>query len=433
MGPSQGRHSALPTARLIAKATDRSVNETGVTTARPPFAPEKLAHLAGRGFSPTKRTPMHQRHLELGGQMINVGGWQRPAYYGATEQDKTSIYNEVKHVRNHVGIMDVSTLGGIDVRGPDTVEFLNRIYTVNFTKQPINQTRYAMMVNEHGVMSDDGIAARLADDYFYLSATTSGVDRVFRDMKKWNAQWQLDVDIANVTTAFAKINVAGPDARKVLENLTGDIDLSAEAFPYLAYREGHVIGVPARVLRVGFVGELSFEVHVPARFGEALWDALVDAGKPFNLKPFGVSSQRILRLEKGHFLISQDTDGMTHPGEIDMTWALKVNKPFFVGNRSVDIVLAQQQKRKLVAFTLPTSTSKPEEGNLVLKGDAISGNVTSCDYSPTLDSTIGLAYADIDQSRVGQTIPIRVDGGEVVNATIVQRPFYDASEQRQEL
>lgn len=433
MGPSQGRHSALPTARLVAKATDRSVNETGVTTARPPFAPEKLAHIAGRGFSPSKHTPMHQRHIALGGQMINVGGWQRPAFYGSPEQRKASIYDEAKHVRNHVGIMDVSTLGGIDVRGPDAVEFLNRIYTVDFTKHPINQTRYAMMVNEHGVISDDGIAARLAEDYFYLSATTSGVDRVFRDMKKWNAQWQLDVDIANVTSAFAKVNVAGPDARKVLEGLTNDIDLSAESFPYLAYREGTVAGVPARVLRVGFVGELSFEVHVPARYGEALWDVIMEAGKPFNLKPFGVSSQRILRLEKGHFLISQDTDGMTHPGEIDMTWALKTKKPFFVGRRSVDIVLAQQQKRKLVAFTLPASTSRPEEGNLVLKGKDISGNVTSCEYSPTLDLIIGLAYAANEQSEVGGQIPIRVDGGEVVNATVVNRPFYDPSEQRQEL
>jgi sarcosine oxidase subunit alpha len=433
MGPSQGRHSALPTARLVAKATDRSVTETGVTTARPPFAPEKLAHIAGRGFSPSKHTPMHQRHLELGGQMINVGGWQRPAFYGTPEQRKTAIQDEAKHVRNQVGIMDVSTLGGIDVRGPDAVEFLNRIYTVSFTKQPINQTRYAMMVNEHGVVSDDGIAARLAEDYFYLSATTSGVDRVYRDMKKWNAQWRLDVDIANVTSAFAKVNVAGPDARKVLEGLTNDIDLSAEAFPYLAYREGSIAGIPARVLRVGFVGELSFEIHVPARFGEALWDVIMEAGKPFNLKPFGVSSQRILRLEKGHFLISQDTDGMTHPGEIDMTWALKTNKPFFVGNRSVDIVLAQQQKRKLVAFTLPTGANSPEEGHLVLKGDNISGNVTSCEYSPSLDLIIGLAYAAVDQSEVGGQIPIRVDGGVIVNATVVDRPFYDPSEQRQEL
>ncbi len=433
MGPSQGRHSALPTARLVAKATDRSVTETGVTTARPPFAPEKLAHIAGRGFSPSKHTPMHQRHLELGAQMINVGGWQRPAYYGSPDQRKTAIQDEAKHVRNQVGIMDVSTLGGIDVRGPDAVEFLNRIYTVSFTKQPINQTRYAMMVNEHGVVSDDGIAARLAEDYFYLSATTSGVDRVYRDMKKWNAQWRLDVDIANVTSAFAKVNVAGPDARKVLEGLTNDIDLSAEAFPYLAYREGSVAGMPARVLRVGFVGELSFEIHVPARFGEALWDVIMEAGKPFNLKPFGVSSQRILRLEKGHFLISQDTDGMTHPGEIDMTWALKTNKPFFVGNRSVDIVLAQQQKRKLVAFTLPAGTNSPEEGHLVLKGDKISGNVTSCEYSPALDLIIGLAYAAVDQSEVGGQIPIRIDGGDIVNATVVDRPFYDPTEQRQEL
>jgi len=432
MGPSQGRHSALPTARLIAKATERTVSETGVTTARPPFAPEKLAHLAGRGYASSRLTPVHSRHIELNAKMINVGGWQRPSYYGDLDKQH-AMHAEASHVRNKVGIMDVSTLGGIDVRGPDAAEFLNRFYSNDFKALAVGKTRYTMLVNDQGVIADDGIASRLADDYFYVSASTSNATRVFREMTKCNVQWQLDVDIANLTSSFAKFNLAGPEARKVLSQVMDDISLSANAFPYLAFREGHIAGIPARIMRVGFVGELSYEVHVPAQYGETVWDLLINAGYLFDIKPFGVAAQRLLRLEKGHFLVSQDTDGMTHPGEVDMLWAIDNSKPVFSGKRSVEIVLNQQQKRKLVAFSLPFDSLKPEEGHLVLKGDDISGNVTSCEYSPQLNKIIGLAYAAVEQSDIGSSIPIRVDGGAIVEASVVTKPFYDADDKRQEL
>lgn len=437
MGPSQGRHSALPTARLVADATDRTVTETGVTTARPPFSPEKLAHVAGRIFDPYRRTAMHHRHKELGAKMMPAGNWQRPAFYGKPEDRDACMHAEAEHVRNKVGVIDVSTLGGIELRGPDAAEFMNRIYTFAFLKQPVGKTRYAVLTNEHGVVIDDGVSCRLADEHFYVTATTSGVERVYREMMKWNAQWRLDVDITNVTSAFAAVNLAGPDSRKVLEKLATDIDLSPEGFPYLAYREGHVAGIPARLLRVGFVGELGYEIHVPSRFGEALWDALQEAGKEFDIRPFGVETQRLLRLEKGHIIVSQDTDGMSHPGELSLEWAISRKKPFFVGRRSVDIVMAQPQTRKLVGFTLPKGTKKPEEGHLVLSSSDssadITGNVTSCEYSPSVGSIIGLAYVGIKQIEVGSQFPVRVDGGEVVQATVVDLPFFDPDNARQAL
>ena len=433
MGPSQGRHSALPTARLVADATQRSVSETGVTTARPPFVAEKLAHVAGRGFDPYRQTAMHQRHLELGAKMMPAGVWQRPAFYGKAEDRERCMQEEALHVRSKVGLIDVSTLGGLDVRGPDAAEFLNRIYTFAFLKQPVGRSRYALMTNEHGVVIDDGVCARFAENHFYVSATTSGVDRIYQQMLKWNAQWRLNIDIANVTAALAAVNLAGPRARAVLARLCDDVDLSAEGFPYLGVRLGTVAGVPARLLRVGFVGELGYEIHVPARYGEYLWDALMKAGKDEEIRPFGVETQRLLRLEKGHVIISQDTDGMTHPAEIDMGWAIARSKPFFVGKRSVEILEAQPLKRKLVGFTLPKNASKPLEGHLVLKGDDISGSVTSCEYSQTLGQIIGLAYAAIDQSTPGSLLPIRVEGGEMVQATVVTLPFYDPATQRQEL
>jgi sarcosine oxidase subunit alpha len=433
MGPSQGRHSALPTARLVASSTQRSISETGVTTARPPFEAEKLAHVAGRAFDPYRQTPMHRRHLDAGAKMMPAGIWQRPAFYGKAADRDRCMQEEALHVRNKVGIIDVSTLGGLDVRGPDAAELLNRMYTFAFLKQPIGRSRYALMTNEHGVVIDDGVCARFAENHFYVTATTSGVDRIYQQMLKWNAQWRLNVDIANVTAAISAVNVAGPDSRKVLEKVCSDLDLSPEGFPYLGVRSGTVAGIKARLLRVGFVGELGYEIHVPARHAVKLWDALMTAGKAFDIRPFGVESQRLLRLEKGHVIISQDTDGMTHPGEIDMGWAVSRSKPFFVGRRSVDILEAQPQTRKLVGFTLPKSSPQPLEGHLVLKGPDISGNITSCEYSQTLGKIIGLAYAAFDQSQPGQQIPIRVEGGVVVQATVVKLPFFDPENHRQEL
>ncbi|RQW62182.1 2Fe-2S iron-sulfur cluster-binding protein [Vibrio viridaestus] len=438
MGPSQGRHSALPTARLVANATNRTVSETGVTTARPPFVPEKLAYIGGRIFSPFRETPMQKRHKELGAHMIPAGQWRRPAFYGNKLNRDELIQAEASHVRSKVGLIDVSTLGGIEVRGPDAAEFLNRIYTFGFLKQPVGKTRYAVLTNEQGVVVDDGVACRIADDHFYVTATTGGVDSVYRSMTKWNAQWRLDVDIANVTSAFAAVNLAGPLARKVIEKVCSDVDFSNDAFPYLAYREGTISGMPVRMMRVGFVGELGYEIHIPFLFGERLWDLLMDAGREFDIKPFGVETQRLLRLEKGHIIVSQDTDGMSHPGELSLGWAISKAKPFFVGCRSVDIVMARKQTRKLVGFKLDSVHTKPKEGHLVLanaKDPAcdITGNVTSSEYSATLDANIGMAYVGVEQQAVGSKIAIRVDGGEVVLAEVVSLPFYDPKNSRQEV
>ncbi|MFT4020262.1 MAG: 2Fe-2S iron-sulfur cluster-binding protein [Acinetobacter sp.] len=433
MGPSQGRHSALPTARLVAKYTHRSVSETGVTTARPPFTVEKLAHIGGRGFDPFRQTPMHARHVEAGAKMMPAGNWQRPAFYGNPDQRLQNIADEVNNVHQNVGIIDVSTLGGLDVRGPDAAEFLNRLYTFGFAKLPVGKTRYAVMTNEHGVIIDDGVAGRISENHFYVTTTTSGVDRIYQQMLKWNAQWRLSVDITNVTTALAAVNIAGPKSREVMQQVCHDIDLSNAAFPYLGLRTGTIYGIPVRLLRVGFVGELGYEIHFPARYGEFMWDKLMEAGKSFAMKPFGVESQRLLRLEKGHIIISQDTDGMTHPQEVDLGWAVARKKPWFVGKRSIAILEAQPLKRKLVAFELDKSQTQPLEGHIVLEGENISGNVTSCEYSPTLDKIIGLAYVGINQTAVGQQFPIRVEKGEVVQATVVKAPFYDSENQRQEI
>lgn len=435
MGPSQGRHSALAAARIVAAATNRSVAETGVTTARPPFAAEQLGHSAGRSFYPTRTSSMHNRHIEAGAEMLQAGAWLRPAFYHQGNLDKqTCINSEVLNIRNNVGLVDVSTLGGIDLRGPDVGEFLDRFYTFRFKKQPIGRARYALATNEAGIVIDDGVACRLNEFHYYVTATTGGADRVYQNMLKWNSQWRLDVDISNVTSAYCGINIAGPNARHVLNKIQSDIDFSSDAFPYMGVRTGVISQIPARVMRVGFVGELGYEIHVPQLFGEALWDLLMEAGSQFAIQPFGIEAQRILRLEKGHIIIGQDTDAMSNPNEIQMGWAISKDKVFFIGGRTVSELEKKPPLRNLIGFMIDDlNKSMPQESHLVLDGKKMTGRVTSCGYSPTLKKIIGLAYVPMEKIAAGSTIMIKSAGDSLVKATVTELAFYDPKSLRQEM
>ena len=433
MGPSQGRHSALASVRLAADASGRDPRAVGTTTVRPPVTGEKLGVLAGRSFEPVRHTPMHHRHVEAGAQMMVAGAWMRPAYYAPSAERETAIAAEASHVRQAVGLIDVSTLGGLELRGPDAAEFLNRMYTFNYLRQEVGRVRYVLMCDRTGAIIDDGVACRLAQDHFYVTATTGGVDGVYREMLWHNAQWRLDVDIANVTAAWCGVNIAGPRARAGLESLAEGVDLSATAFPYLGVRTGQVAGIPARLLRVGFVGELGYEIHVPASCGEALWDALIEAGAAHGIRPFGVEAQRLLRLEKGHIIVGQDTDGLTTPDEADMTWAVSRRKPFFVGAKATEIQGRAPALRKLVGFVLPeTGAAPPEECCLVIKDGEIAGRVTSAMTSPSLDRVIGLAFLPPDDAEPGTRFKIRRPNGAMVEAEVAKIPFYDPDNARQE-
>jgi sarcosine oxidase subunit alpha len=434
MGPSQGKHSAVAAVRILAKEMGRDLSGMKITTQRPPFVPEKFGHMAGRVFEPERRTAMHHRHVELGARCMPAGLWWRPAYYGKPAERETAIRDEVLTVRNNVGLIDVSTLGGLDVRGPDAAEFLNRMYTFTYTKLAVGRSRYVLMTDQAGAVIDDGVACRFHDEHFYVTATTGGVDGVYRTMLFWNAQWRLNVDVANVTAAYAGVNIAGPRSREVLQTLCTDTDLSPTAFPYLGVRQATVAGVPCRLLRVGFVGELGYEIHMPAHYGEHVWDALMEAGQPLGIRPFGVEAQRVLRLEKGHIIIGQDTDGLTHPYEADMAWAIAKSKPFFVGLRSIEIQNAKGLTRKLVGFTLADpSAAPPEECHLVVRGPDIVGRVTSAARSPSLDKVVGLAYVAPHQAESGKTFDIKVAGGRLIQATVIPIPFYDPENKRQEM
>ena len=433
MGPSQGKQSALNNLRIVTKQTKRELNGVTVTTQRPPFSPEYIQHLAGKAFQPEKHTAMHHRHIESNAHMMTAGLWYRPAFYGDPKRSDHYIEEENLTVRNNVGLIDVTTLGKLEVRGPDAAEFLNRMYTFAYSKQPILRSRYVLMTDSTGAIIDDGVACRMDENIFYVTATTSGVDGVYRNMLRWNAEWRLQVDIANVTAAYAAVNLAGPNSRDVLNTLTDDINLSAKDFAYMEVRTGHIAGILARILRVGFVGELGYEIHVPASQGEALWDHLMVAGRKFDIRPFGVEAQRLLRLEKGHIIVSQDTDGLTIPQEANMGWAIAQKKAFFHGKRAIQAINERSFSRQLVGFTLPPESALPKECNLVINDNEITGRVTSVSRSPSLNKIIGLAYVSPDKSEPGQIIQIKLSNSKIIDAEVCQTPFYDPENKRQEM
>ncbi|HVA45078.1 MAG TPA: glycine cleavage T C-terminal barrel domain-containing protein [Pirellulales bacterium] len=433
MGPSQGKIANTNTIRVLADLRGESMGETGSPTARPFFHPVPLSHLAGKGFHPHRETALHSRHEAAGARFIPAGDWLRPAYYASNNVDRhQAIAAEVAAVRQRAGLIDVSTLGKLEITGPDAAQFLERIYTGRFAKMKVGTTRYGLMCDESGVIIDDGVIGRLTDDRFYVTTTTTASGSVYREMQRWAIVWKLNVVLANLTGAMAAMNLAGPQAPAVLAELT-DLDLSDAGFPYLGLREAAVLGVPARVLRTGFVGEVGYEIHVPAQSAARVWDGILQAGASRGIVPFGVEAQRLLRLEKGHVIVSQDTDGLTTPYEAGMEWAVKHDKPFFVGGRSLKIVAHKPLKRRLIGFTLPRGYNGPlpAECHLVIEKGAIVGRVTSIADSGTVGRAIGLAYVAPQQAAPGTEFQIRVEGGKMVAATVVELPFYDRTNARQ--
>ena len=434
MGPSQGRLAATNALRIVSRATGAHSSRHAITTQRPPFRPEAFGVLAGRSFEPERLTPMHDWHVANGAELMPAGLWQRPARYARLGDRDKDIASEVAAVRRNVGLIDVSTLGGIDIRGPDAAEFLNRIYTSTYLRQPINRTRYGLMTDESGSIVDDGVACRLADDHFYVTTTTTGSDNVFRQMLRLKTEWQFDLNIVNVTSAYAAINIAGPYSRKVLQRIDSDIDFSADGFPYLTARQGHIDGIPVIVMRIGFVGELGYEIHLPSSRALQLWDSLVSAGEPERIRAVGVEAQRVLRLEKGHIIVGQDTDGLTHPAEAMLGWAVSREKPRFVGKAAIDHFANARLSRVLVGFKLPgDAVAVPAECNLVLDGDTITGRVTSVAHSETIGHTIGLAYVAPEQGEVDTTFKIKLSGGSLITAQVVELPFFDPDNARQDV
>lgn len=421
MGPCQGKMCSSNSMRLCGRETERAVAEVGTSTSRPPFRPVKLGVLAGRKLEPVRLSPMHQRHLALGAKLMDAGQWKRPEHYGDPQA-------EVRAVRERVGLIDVSTLGKLNVQGPDAVRLLEGVYTNRFSNLPVGRIRYGVMCTEEGIVFDDGVVGRLSDDAYYLTTTTGGVNTVYEWLTWWLTSWGWRVHVANVTSSYAAVNLAGPGARDVLTRLT-DLDLSNPAFPYMHLRQARVAGVPACLLRIGFVGEVGYEIHVSAAYGEHLWDSLMEAGAEFGIAPFGVEAQRVLRLEKKHIIVGQDTDALSDPFGADLGWVVKLDKENFLSKPSLERLAARGSREQLVGFAMRDARLVPAEGEQIVEKGRLVGRVTSARYSPILGQAIGMGWVPQEQAYEGAPLQIRTQG-RLAEATVVCQPFYDPAGER---
>ncbi len=418
MGPCQGKMCGRALASICAVRTGSGngadAGET-YTTFRPPYQPVTLAALAGRERMPFKRTPLDRVHRELGARMVESGPWLRPHSYGPPA-------DECVAVRERVGIIDVGTLGKLEVVGRDAPQLLDRLYTHRFSDLAVGRIRYGLMTSDNGVILDDGTVARLGEDRYFVTTTSGNADVIEEWFNWWNAGAANCAHVVNVTAAFGAVNVAGPRARETLAKLT-DIDLSRRGFRYMSSVQGEVAGVPCLLLRIGFVGEAGWEVHFPAEFGEHMWSSIMEAGREFGISPFGLEAQRILRLEKGHVIVGQDTDAMSNPMDIGSDWAVRFDKPDFIGRGGLAVAAERGLQQRLVGFIMP-GTAYPEDGTPVLVGTRPVGRVTSSRLSPTINRGFGLAWVPPYLAVEGESIQVLV-ADRPVSASVTMVPVYD--------
>jgi sarcosine oxidase subunit alpha len=419
MGPCQGKLCHLPSIRYYSQETRMFESDIGTTTARPPWAPVELGLLAGRELTPTRRSSIHWRHEEAGATIQWAGPWKRPYAYS----DKPE--REVRAVHESLGVIDVSTLGKLLVEGPEAVELLERLYPNRFGDMKPGRIRYGVLTSDGGRIMDDGTVARLADDLFYVTTTSTGADAVTAWFEWWNAVWGYEAEIVNVTGALAAVNLAGPQAREALGRLVEDAeDVSADEFRYLDAKHLEVAGVPTLALRIGFVGELGYELHFASPAGEHLWDRLVGVGAT----PFGLEPQRVLRLEKGHVIVGQDTDSESNLYSAAMGWLPKLDKEDFVGKYALEHFRQREENERLVGFTMEDDVV-PAEGAQVVVDGYPAGRITSARRSEAVGKVIGLAWVSSDRSDPGTRFEIRVDR-LLRGARVTQGAFFDPTGER---
>jgi sarcosine oxidase subunit alpha len=417
MGPLQGKLESVNTAAVIAAATGASIAETGTTTWRPPYVPVSLGALAGPAFQPVRYSPMQSWHAAHGAAPLVAGAWIRPDHYG----DPAA---EARNVRDRVGIIDVTPIGKLDLRGPDVPRLLNLLYVNKWSKLPIGRVRYGVMCADDGVVLDDGVTGRLGEEHYLMSTTSSGAAAVWEWAENWlqteHPDWA--VHVTPVTTAYASMNVAGPQARRLMERVAEGVDLANEAFPYMHVRTGRIAGVDGCVLwRIGFTGELSYELHVPAGYGLHVWETLLAAGEDLGAAAFGVEAQRILRLEKGHLIVGQDTDGLTRGFSAGLDWAIKLDKDDFVGKPELAWQLAEASGPRLVGLQPMDDSVVPGEASLIMDGGHVAGRITSSRMSPALGRPVCLAQVEARLASPGSEVTVRLPSGRLISARVMEQ------------
>ncbi len=418
MGPSQGKLETVNTVAVLAEARGQTIAEVGTTVWRPPYAPVTMGALGGRLLEPVRVSSIHPWHEANGAVLMLAGQWIRPDHYGDPA-------GEALNTRQNVGIMDVTPLGKLDLRGPDVPKLLSHLYTNKWMKLEVGSVRYGIMCGEDGVILDDGVTGRLGDQHYMMTTTSSGAATVWEWAENWlqteHPDWR--VHVTPVTSGYTSINVAGPKSRTLVRRLVSDVDLDPEAFRYMQVRTATVAGIrDCFMWRIGFTGELSFELHVPAGHGLAVWEALLEAGEDLGIRPFGVECQRIMRLEKGHFIVGQDTDGLTKLPAVGMPHLLKLDKPDFVGKPELSWALEDTSAPVLVAIQPTDPGVVPDEASQIVRPgtDEIIGRITSSRMSPTLERSVCLGQVLPEASGPGSELTVVMIDGRRITARVME-------------
>ncbi|UUD65983.1 sarcosine oxidase subunit alpha [Pseudomonas seleniipraecipitans] len=444
-GTDQGKLGNINGLAIAARSLGISIAQMGTTMFRPNYTPVTFGALAGRHcgemFEPKRYTALQKWHLENGAEFEDVGQWKRPWYFPKNGEDlHAAVARECLAVRNAVGILDASTLGKIDIQGPDAREFLNRVYTNAWTKLDVGKARYGLMCKEDGMVFDDGVTACLADNHFVMTTTTGGAGRVMEWLEIYHqTEWpELKVYFTSVTDHWATMTLSGPNSRKLLAEVT-DIDLDKDAFPFMTWKEGKVGGVPARVFRISFTGELSYEVNVQADYALGVWEQIIAAGKQHGLTPYGTETMHVLRAEKGFIIVGQDTDGSVTPDDLGMGWCVGRTKPFsWIGWRGMNREDCRKENRKQLIGLKPVDPHKvlPEGAQLVFDPKqsipmTMVGHVTSSYMSAAMGYSFAMALVRGGLSRIGERVFAPLADGSVIEAEIVSPVFYDPKGDRQ--
>ena len=437
MGTDQGKTANVNGLAILADALGKTVPEVGFTTYRPPYTPVSFGALAGRDtgplMDPVRCTAMHEWHEAHGAVFEPVGQWHRPWWYPRQGEDKhAAVARECRAVRDAVGILDASTLGKIDIKGPDATTLLDMVYTNAFSTLKVGRVRYGLMCGDDGMVFDDGTTARLGESHYLMTTTTGNAAQVLEWLEEWlQTEWpELKVYCTSVTEQWATVALAGPRARDVLAALAPEMALDADSFPFMSVKEGAVAGVDARVFRISFTGELSFEINVPWHHGRHLWEALMEAGAEHGITPYGTEAMHVLRAERGFIIVGQETDGTTTPHDLGMDWIVSKKKPDFLGKRAWSREDTRREDRKQLVGILTDDPDKvlPEGTQLVEKPGQpplpMIGHVTSSYASPTLDRSIALALVRSGRARKGGTIYAAPESG-FLPCKVTEPVFYD--------
>ena len=442
MGTDQGKLGNMHALGIISDTSGVKMSDLGTTTFRPPYTPLTFGTIVGRNvgefFDIFRKTPMHDWHVDNNAEFENVGQWKRAWYYPKKGESLfDAVQRESKAARDGAGILDASTLGKIDIQGSDASEFLNRVYTNAWSKLAIGKCRYGLMLNEDGMVYDDGVTTRLDENHYIMTTTTGGAATVLGKLEDYlQTEWpELDVYLTSVTDHFATISVCGPNSKKIVKKVIPDLDLSDEEFPHMSFKNAKIDNIKCRVMRISFTGEQSYEINIQANFGKSVWEKCMEAGKQFNITPYGTETMHLLRAEKGFIIVGQDTDATLTPIDLQMDWIVSKKKYDFIGKRSLyrsDTI--REDRKQLVGIVTEDPREVLEEGAQIVadvskKPVEMLGHITSSYFSPNLNKSIALGVVKGGKNMLGKKLFIPMKN-KIISVQVADPVFLDKENKR---